>query len=81
MFAELSSHPTPDSLGCAVHNQVDCLCDVTPLALGVPIVTVPFAERLMELGLNRVSFTVWADEVAAWQDSQATGLHLAAEAN
>jgi hypothetical protein len=79
MFAELSSHATPDSLGCAVHNQADCLCDVTPLPRGVPIRTVPFAERLMELGLNRVSFAVWADEVAAWQDSQV--LHLAAGAN
>jgi hypothetical protein len=81
MFAELSMSPTPESLGCAPHNQADCLCDVKPLALGVPIRTIPFPERLMELGVNRVSFTVWADEVAAWQDSQAVGLHLAADAS
>lgn len=81
MFAELSTHPTPENLGCAVHNQADCLCDVKPLPRGVPIRTVPFPQRLLQLGLNRVSFAVWADEVAAWQDSQVVSLRLAADAS
>ncbi|HLF40214.1 MAG TPA: hypothetical protein VI854_01945 [Acidimicrobiia bacterium] len=63
--------------GCAAHSQPDCLCDVEVLEAGVPIRSIPFAERLLELGVNRVSFAAWAEEVAAWQESQ--GLQLVAD--
>jgi hypothetical protein len=56
--------------GCSEHGLPHCLCDVQPLSAGVPITTVPFAERLLELGLTRRSFVTWAEEIAAWQDSQ-----------
>jgi hypothetical protein len=44
----------------------------------VPIRTVPFAERLIQLGLSRRSFVTWAEEISAWQESQL--LPLTAEA-
>jgi hypothetical protein len=44
----------------------------------VPITTVPFAERLLQLGLTGRSFVTWAEEVSAWLESQT--LQLAAEA-
>ena len=65
------------STGCADHGLPHCLCDVEPLSSGVPITAVPFAERLLQLGLTRRSFVLWAEEIAAWQDSQV--LTLAAE--
>jgi hypothetical protein len=58
------------STGCSEHGLPHCLCDVEPLTAGVPIKTVPFAERLLELGLTRRSFVTWAEEIAAWQESQ-----------
>ena len=66
------------STGCADHGLPHCLCDVEPLETGVPITAVPFAERLLQLGLTRRSFVTWAEEIAAWQESQV--LSLAAEA-
>lgn len=66
------------STGCSDHGLPHCLCDVQPLSAGVPITTVPFAERLLELGLSRPSFVTWAEEVSAWLESQT--LSLAAEA-
>ncbi|MDQ3945485.1 MAG: hypothetical protein M3357_10110 [Actinomycetota bacterium] len=65
--------------GCAMHALLDCLCDVQPLA-SVQIRTVPHAERLLELGVDRFNFVKWAEEIAAWMDSQVIGLRLAAEA-
>lgn len=65
--------------GCATHALADCLCDVQPLE-SVPIRSVPHAERLLELGVNRFNFVKWAEEVAAWMDSQAGSLRLVAEA-
>jgi hypothetical protein len=69
---------TAFSTGCSDHGLAHCLCDVEPLSAGVPITTVPFAERLLQLGLTRRSFVTWAEEIAAWQESQS--LSLAAEA-
>ncbi|MGH8976299.1 MAG: hypothetical protein ACRD0C_24175 [Acidimicrobiia bacterium] len=69
-----------DVVGCATHHLPDCLCDVQPLAQAVPIQAVPHAERLLELGLDRFNFVLWAEEVAAWMDSQETTLRLVAEA-
>ncbi len=66
------------STGCFDHGLPHCLCDVQPLSAGVQITTVPFAERLLELGLTRRSFVTWAGEVSAWLESQT--LQLAAEA-
>jgi hypothetical protein len=65
------------SSGCSDHGLPHCLCDVQPLSAGVPITTVPFAERLMELGLTRRSFVTCAEEISAWLSSQS--LPLAAE--
>lgn len=65
--------------GCANHAQADCLCDVRPLERGVPIRSVPFPERLIQLGLDRLSFLAWAEEIRTWQDSQ-TELLLVPEA-
>ncbi len=42
------------------------------------ITTVPFAERLLELGVSRRSFVTWAEEISAWLESQT--LELAVEA-
>jgi hypothetical protein len=67
----------PFSTGCSDHGLPHCLCDVQPLSAGVPITTVPFAERLMELGLTRPSFVTWAEEVSAWLELQT--LQLATE--
>jgi|GEM_PF-5167152 len=67
------------STGCSEHGLPHCLCDVQPLASGVPIKAVPFAERLLELGLTRRSFVAWAEEIAAWQESQV--LQLSADAS
>ena len=64
--------------GCSDHGLPHCLCDVEPLSAGVPIKTVPFAERLLELGITRRSFVTWAEEISAWQESQT--LQLAVEA-
>jgi hypothetical protein len=64
--------------GCSDHGLAHCLCDVRPLSAGVPIKAVPFAERLLELGLTRRSFVTWAEEISAWLESQT--LQLAAEA-
>ena len=66
------------STGCSGHGLPHCLCDVEPLSSGVPITTVPFAERLLELGVARRSFVTWAEEISAWLESQT--LSLAAEA-
>jgi hypothetical protein len=66
------------STGCSDHGLAHCLCDVQPLSAGVPIRTVPFAERLIQLGLSRRSFVTWAEEISAWQESQL--LPLTAEA-
>jgi hypothetical protein len=66
------------SSGCSEHGLPYCLCDVKPLAAGVPIKTVPFPERLLQLGLTRRSFVTWAEEVTAWLESQT--LQLAADA-
>jgi hypothetical protein len=65
------------STGCSDHGLPHCLCDVQLLSAGVPITTVPFAERLLQLGLTRRSFVTWAEEISAWQESQT--LSLAAE--
>jgi len=64
--------------GCSDHGLPHCLCDVQPLSAGVPIRTVPFAERLLELGVTRRSFVPWPEEISAWQESQS--LQLVAEA-
>jgi hypothetical protein len=77
MFAECSDYPS-EEFGCANHGQADCLCDVKPLARGVPIRAIPFAERLLELGVSRFSFLAWAEELHAWEESQ--DLRLVAEA-
>jgi hypothetical protein len=66
------------STGCFDHGLPHCLCDVQLLSAGVPIQAVPFPERLLELGLTRRSFVTWAEEIAAWQESQV--LQLTAEA-
>ncbi|MGH8990504.1 MAG: hypothetical protein ACRDZ7_03130 [Acidimicrobiia bacterium] len=66
--------------GCATHALLDCLCDVIPLDQSVPILAVPHAERLLQLGLDRFNFVQWAEEVAAWMDSQDNSLRLVAEA-
>jgi hypothetical protein len=66
------------STGCLDHGMPHCLCDVQLLSAGVPITNVPFAERLLQLGLSRRSFVTWAEEISAWQESQV--LTLAAEA-
>ena len=66
------------STGCSDHGLPHCLCDVEPLTDGVPIKMVPFADRLLELGITSRSFVKWAEEIAAWQESQT--LQLAAEA-
>jgi hypothetical protein len=52
---------------------------VQPLE-NVPIRSVPHAERLLELGLDRFNFLKWAEEVSAWMDSQDGSLRLVAEA-
>ncbi|MEW6474781.1 MAG: hypothetical protein AB1679_21225 [Actinomycetota bacterium] len=69
---------TAFSTGCSGHGLAHCLCDVQPLSAGVPIKTVPFAERLLELGLTRRSFVTWAEEISAWLEAQS--LQLTAEA-
>ena len=69
---------TAFATGCSGHGLAHCLCDVQPLSSGVPITSVPFAERLLELGVTRCSFVTWAEEVSAWLESQT--LSLAAEA-
>ncbi len=66
------------STGCSDHGLPHCLCDVQPLSAGVPITTIPFPERLLELGLTRRSFVTWAEEISAWLESQS--LQLVAEA-
>ena len=66
------------STGCSDHGLPHCLCDVEPLSAGVPITAVPFAERLLELGVTRRSFVTWAEEISAWLESQT--LQLTAEA-
>ena len=66
------------STGCSDHGLPHCLCDVQPLSAGVPITTVPFPERLLELGLTSRSFVTWAEEISAWLESQS--LQLVAEA-
>jgi hypothetical protein len=66
------------TIGCSDHGLPHCLCDVQPLSAGVPITAVPFAERLLALGLTRRSFVTWAEEISAWQESQV--LQLTAEA-
>jgi len=74
-------HPMDDgafSTGCSDHGLPHCLCDVQPLSDGVPITAVPFAERLLELGVTRRSFVTWAEEISAWLESQT--LQLTAEA-
>lgn len=66
------------STGCSDHGLPHCLCDVQPLSAGVPITTIPFPERLLELGLTSHSFVTWAEEISAWLESQS--LQLVAEA-
>lgn len=72
--SECRAYSTGD--GCAAHGLSDCLCDVQPIAGGVPIRSVPFAERLAALGQDRFAFVEWAEAVSAWLDSQATSADL-----
>jgi hypothetical protein len=65
--------------GCSTHGQVDCLCDVTPLARGVPIRSIPNSDRLVELGLSRHSFVTWAEELMA-RENGLGHLRVAADA-
>jgi hypothetical protein len=65
--------------GCASHALLDCLCDVQPLER-VHIRSVPQAERLLELGVDRFNFVKWAEELTAWMASKAGSLRLVAEA-
>ena len=76
--SECRSHAGEEERGCVDHGQIECLCDVQPLARGVPIRSIPNARRLLELGLSRHSFTIWAEEVAARHDSRRQ-LRLAAD--
>jgi hypothetical protein len=79
MYAsECWTYSGDEELGCSDHGQADCLCDVQPLALGVPIRDVPDAGRLLELGLSRHSLAQWAEELAARHDSRRR-LRIAAE--
>lgn len=78
MFASEARTFPSDSGGCAAHGMSDCLCDVQPITGGVPVRQVPFANRLLELGLTRQSLVTWAEELAARHESQ--GLQLVAEA-
>ena len=78
MYAsECMTYPT-EELGCADHGQVDCLCDVQPLEGGVPIRAVPYAERLLELGISRLALVAWAEEISTLHEQQS--LQLVAEA-
>lgn len=79
MYASECRSYSSAEAGCATHGQTDCLCDVTPLARGVPIQSIPNPLRLMELGLTRHSFVTWAEEILAREDSLGH-LRLAAEA-
>jgi hypothetical protein len=76
--SECRSYSGEEELGCPGHGQVECLCDVQPLARGVPIRSVPNAQRLLELGLSGYSFSIWAEEVAASHDFRGQ-LRLAAK--
>jgi hypothetical protein len=76
--SECRSHAGEEERGCVDHGQIECLCDVQPLARGVPIRSIPNARRLLELGLSRHAFTIWAEEVAARHDSRGQ-LRLAAD--
>lgn len=78
MYASEARAFPSETNGCAAHSTSDCLCDVQPIAGGVPVRQVPFAERLMELGLTRASFVTWAEELTTWHESQS--LRLVAEA-
>jgi hypothetical protein len=76
--SECRAYDTPD--GCFAHGLSDCLCDVQPIEGGVPIRAIPFPERLAELGLDRFAFVEWAEEIAAWEESQdGPDLRLVAE--
>ncbi len=76
--SECRAYDAPD--GCFAHGLSDCLCDVQPIEGGVPIRAVPFPERLAELGLDRFAFVEWAEELAAWENSQdGPDLRLVAE--
>lgn len=55
-------------VGCAGHGLPDCLCDVQPLEQ-VAIQAVPRAERLLQLGLDRLAFLTWAEELTAGVDT------------
>lgn len=77
MYASEARPFSEHEVGCAGHGLPDCLCDVQPLE-GVEIRSVPRAGRLIELGVDRFSFVVWARELTAWMDDQ-TGLRLVAE--
>ena len=77
MFASEARSYSSDH-GCSDHGLSDCLCDVTPLAGGVPVRAIPFADRLLEMGLNRASFLTWAEEITTWQD--ADGLYVVVDA-
>jgi hypothetical protein len=79
MYAsECRSYSGDEDLGCSDHGQADCLCDVQPLARGVPIRNVPNARRLLELGLSRHSLAQWAEELATGHDTRGW-LRIAAE--
>jgi hypothetical protein len=79
MYADEGTSFSNHEAGCATHALLDCLCDVQPLEK-VQIRSVPHAERLLELGVDRFNFVQWAEEIAAWMDSQAGTLRLVAEA-
>jgi len=79
MYASEAETYSAAEFGCVTHARVDCLCDVHPLSRGVPIRRVPFPERLMELGVSRLAFVTWAEEITAWQESQSQGLQLVGE--
>ncbi|MGH9000989.1 MAG: hypothetical protein ACRDY7_16545 [Acidimicrobiia bacterium] len=79
MYAAEARSYSNEEVGCATHLLPDCLCDVQPIEAGVPIRAVPFAQRLLALGVDRFAFLSWADEVMAFQDSQGE-IQLAVEA-
>ena len=68
-----------DEIGCSTHGRPECLCDVQLLRPAVPIRTIPFPERLLELGLDRLSFVTWAEEISALHEWGTQALRLVAD--
>lgn len=64
-------------VGCAGHGLPECLCDVQPLDQ-VTIQAVPQAERLLQLGRDRLGFLLWAEELTAGVDSSPGELRVLA---